>query len=63
VRAIELSSGTIRTVVGTGELGIDEDGLPATETRLRRPFGIAFDADDNLYVLDSLNNRIVKVAK
>jgi sugar lactone lactonase YvrE len=63
VRAIELASGTIRTVVGTGELGIDEDGLLATETRLRRPFGIAFDADDNLYVLDSLNNRIVKVAK
>lgn len=63
VRAIELASGTIRTVVGTGELGIDEDGLPATETRLRRPFGLSFDDDGNLYVMDSLNNRIVKVAK
>jgi len=63
VRAIDLTDGTIRTVVGTGELGRDEDGLPATETRLRRPFGITFDADGNLYVMDSLNNRIVKVAK
>ncbi|HZI45324.1 MAG TPA: hypothetical protein VFD53_08900 [Ilumatobacter sp.] len=63
VRAINLTDLTIRTVVGTGELGIDEDGLPATETRLRRPFGVAFDADGNLYVMDSLNNRIVKVAK
>jgi DNA-binding beta-propeller fold protein YncE len=64
VRAIDLETGIIRTVVGTGELGVDdEEGLLATETRLRRPFGIAFDPDGNLYVMDSLNNRIVKVAK
>jgi sugar lactone lactonase YvrE len=64
VRAIELDTGIIRTVVGTGELGVDEqEGLLATETRLRRPFGIAFDPQGNLYVVDSLNERIVKVAK
>jgi outer membrane protein assembly factor BamB len=64
VRAIDLATGTIRTVVGTGELGLDdEEGLPATETRLTRPFGIAFDPDGNLYVMDTLNTRIVKVAK
>jgi sugar lactone lactonase YvrE len=64
VRAVNLETGIIRTVVGTGELGIDEEErLPATETKLRRPFGIAFDPDGNLFVLDSLNNRIVKVAR
>jgi sugar lactone lactonase YvrE len=63
VRAIDLADGTIRTVVGTGKLGRGEDGLPAEETQLRRPFGVSFDDDGNLYVLDSLNNRIVKVAK
>jgi sugar lactone lactonase YvrE len=62
VRAIDLDDGEIRTVVGTGELGLDtEERLPATETQLRRPFGIAFDADGDLYVMDSLNSRIVKV--
>jgi DNA-binding beta-propeller fold protein YncE len=64
VKAIDLATGVIRTVVGTGELGLDdEEGLPATQTRLRRPFGVAFDPEGNLYVMDSLNSRIVKVAK
>ncbi|MCB9702172.1 MAG: SMP-30/gluconolactonase/LRE family protein [Myxococcales bacterium] len=63
VRAIDLEVGIIRTVVGTGELGVDDaEGLPALETRLRRPFGIAFDPDGDLYVMDTLNSRIVKVA-
>jgi DNA-binding beta-propeller fold protein YncE len=63
VRAINLETGVIRTVVGTGELGIEAaDGMLATEILLRRPFGIAFDPDGNLYVLDTLNSRIVKVA-
>ncbi len=61
VRAIDLEDGTIRTVAGTGTLGIDEDGLPARESRLGRAFGIAFDATGSLYVMDSLNQRIVKV--
>jgi sugar lactone lactonase YvrE len=63
VRAIDLDTNVIRTVVGTGELGLNEDGLPATETMLLRPFGIAFDPEGNLYVMDTLNSRIVKVAR
>jgi DNA-binding beta-propeller fold protein YncE len=64
VRAIDLQTNVIRTVVGTGELGLEEgELLPPTQMQLRRPFGVAFDPAGNLYVMDSLNERIVKVAR
>lgn len=64
IRAIDLDSGTIRRVAGTGDLGLDEeDGLPALETRLARPFGIAFDQRGNLFIMDTINSRILKVAR
>jgi sugar lactone lactonase YvrE len=64
VRAINLTSGTIRTVVGTDKMGLDpDDGRLATKTQLNRPFGIDFDPQGNLYVSDSLNSRILRVAQ
>ncbi|MCW5806058.1 MAG: hypothetical protein KIT31_27075 [Deltaproteobacteria bacterium] len=64
IRAINLSSGVIRTVAGTGQLGRDDvDGLPARQTRLARPFGIEFDFDGNLYICDTINSRILKVTR
>jgi DNA-binding beta-propeller fold protein YncE len=63
IRAVDLEAGTIRTVVGTGEPGLDPDGLPARETRLARPFGIEFDPAGNLYVCDTINSRVLKVAR
>lgn len=64
IRAISKRDGTIRTVAGTGELGLnEEEGLLATETVLRRPFGIEFDAAGNLYISDTINSRIVRVAR
>jgi len=61
VRAVDLETGTITTIVGTGQRGALGDGGPAIEAELYRPFGVAFDADGNLYVADTLNSMIRKV--
>lgn len=65
VRAIDLATGTIRTIAGTNVAGYDpaSEGKLATETSLRRPFGVDFDPSGNLYISDSLNSRILRVAK
>lgn len=64
VRAIDLTTNEVTTVVGTGELGLDEkDDLMATATKLSRPFAIEFDPAGNLYVSDTINSRILRVAK
>jgi hypothetical protein len=64
IRAINLDNGRIRTVVGTGRLGLDQrDGLLASQTDLKRPFGLEFDPEGNLYVMDTINSRILKVPR
>jgi DNA-binding beta-propeller fold protein YncE len=64
IRAIDLASGTIRTVAGTGVLGLDGlEDVPAVTTQLNKPFGIDFDPAGNLYISDTLNSRVVKVAR
>lgn len=58
VRAVD-GDGTITTVAGTcGEQGHTGDGGLATEALLNRPYGIALDADGNLYIADTHNHRI-----
>ena len=61
VRRINLATGVIETVAGTGARGYGGDGGPAVKAQLNRPFGIAFDQDGNLYISDTFNGRIRKV--
>lgn len=70
IRAVDLTTGIIRTVAGTGEGGLDVDvdgnvidGRPATQTKLARPFGIEFDPAGDLYISDTINSRILKVKR
>ena len=64
IRAVDLSTGMIRTVAGTGQLGFDgRENVDARAITLARPFGIEFDADGNLYICDTINSRIVKVTR
>jgi DNA-binding beta-propeller fold protein YncE len=61
IRAIDLESGEISTVVGTGEAGFGGDGELATEAALNRPVGVSFDAAGAMYVLDTYNSRVRRV--
>jgi DNA-binding beta-propeller fold protein YncE len=64
IRAVNLTTGVIRTVAGTGVLGLDPvDDKLATETMLARPFSIDFDPAGNLYISDTINSRILKVTR
>jgi sugar lactone lactonase YvrE len=58
---VDLATGIIDTVVGDGTAGFGGDGGPARAASLQRPFGIAFDAVGDLFVADTLNNRIRRV--
>lgn len=55
------SSGVITTVAGTGAAGSAGDGGPATLAQLNSPRSVAIDAQRNLYVADTGNNRIRKI--
>ncbi len=61
-RVRKVSNGVITTVAGNGSLGFSGDNGPATSAQLAGPFGVAFDRESNLYVADTLNNRIRKVS-
>jgi uncharacterized protein (TIGR03437 family) len=61
-RIRKVSKGVITTVVGTGTPGFSGDGGSATSAELDAPFGIAVDAEDNLYIADAGNDRIRKVS-
>lgn len=58
VRRIEMPSGIVSTIAGTGEPGFSGDGGPATAAQLRQPHSIAFDADGNLLICDIGNHRV-----
>ena len=61
IRRIDLESGTIRTVAGTGKRGFLGDGEPALGARFNNPSWVTVSAINDLYISDAGNNRIRKV--
>ena len=57
IRRIDLKSGTITTVVGTGQRGDGPDG-DARQCRLARPHGIFVSSGGAVYVADSESHRV-----
>jgi sugar lactone lactonase YvrE len=56
------ADGTITTVAGTGMPGFSGDGGAATAAQLRTPYGLAVDTSGSLWIADSGNRVIRKVA-
>jgi trimeric autotransporter adhesin len=61
-RIRKVAGGVIATVSGDGLVGFSGDGGPATSAELSGPDGVAVDSAANLYIADSNNDRIRKVA-
>ncbi len=58
IRMLDLDSGVITTVAGTGDSGYTGEGMPAVESALAGPSGLALDHNHNLYIADTFNGRI-----
>ncbi|ETR68967.1 MAG: hypothetical protein OMM_10009, partial [Candidatus Magnetoglobus multicellularis str. Araruama] len=59
IRKIDISTGIISTVAGKGSS--NADAIPATQAIMTRPYGIAFDSSDNMYIADNFEDIIRKV--
>jgi DNA-binding beta-propeller fold protein YncE len=57
---INMVSGSVTTVLGTGEKGDGPDGDPL-KCKLARPHGVLATPDGTVYVADSENHRIRKL--
>jgi sugar lactone lactonase YvrE len=55
--------GKIINIAGTGQKGFSGDDGPATAARLSSPASVALDSAGHVYIADSGNNRIRKVAQ
>jgi trimeric autotransporter adhesin len=55
---VELQSGTVSPVAGTGQAGYGGDGGPAAKAKLDAPDGVAVDSQGDLYIADTGNQRI-----
>jgi len=62
VRDVSAANGTIATVAGMGVAGFSGDGGAATAARLDLPTALAIDASGNVYMADTDNHRVRKIA-
>ena len=61
VRKVD-TNGIITTVAGTGSAGYNGDNIQGTTAQLNTPWRVTIDPAGNLYIADSVNDRIRKLA-
>lgn len=52
VRTIDFKTGAVKTIAGNGERGAPKDGAVAASVPLIDPRAVAYDADDNVYIVE-----------
>ena len=62
IRQIAAGTGMISTIAGTGAAGFTGDGGPAKAAALDRPTALALGSGGDLYVADTNNHRIRRIA-
>ena len=62
IRKIDLETGLITTVAGFGSPGFEGDGGDALDAAFNAPHGVDVDRYGNIYIADTYNNRIRRVA-
>lgn len=60
-RVRQVSAGAITTFAGNGSCSYGGDGGAATSASLSGPIGVMLDGAGNLYIADSVNNRVREV--
>ena len=62
IRMVNVATGVITTIAGTGGAGFSGDGGAATAAQLNQPMALAVDASGNIYEADRNNCRIRMIA-
>ncbi len=62
IRKLNLATGTLTTIAGTGTPGFTGESIAATSAQLSLPTALALDSNGNLYLADTGNHRIRKIS-
>jgi hypothetical protein len=61
IKRLDLATGAIEDIAGTGKRDFGGDGGPALAAVLNLPASVVYDPDGNLYISDQANQRIRRV--
>lgn len=61
VRQLDLATGALTSVAGSGTKGYGGDGGPASRAQLNEPYEVRFDADGTMYFVEMMNHLVRRV--
>lgn len=61
IRRVDMRTGVIATIAGSGAAGYSGDGGPALAAAFNEPYGIAIDRAANIYVADRRNHCVRRI--